>query len=420
MLEAVATALSEHGSAGWLVGGSVRDRELGRLSPDIDVVVTGDACAIARNLAKRLGVPWFTLSEEFRAYRVVGDTAHVDVAAVRGGDILTDLGERDFTVNAMAMPVGEGGTLGAVVDPFAGLSDLRAMRLCAVSERVFSDDPLRLMRAARFAHVFGLSPESALVAAIQAQAGEIRRAAPERTLTEMILTLDAGRSGDAVRLWDELGLLGALLPEFGVVDHGHLFLSLDRLEALLADPGRASRVAAGALAVRMADPVDGASGRATAMRLACLLRGVAPDRAAKVGRRLRLSSAMVSLVNTAARMAGWGPVPTALSTGQPGREAVLFLWAAAPWEPEVILLAEVAAAAGEAATAGLLEAWAARDSVGAPGLPFDGEDLMEELLLEPGPRLGQALRAARLAWESGEALTREEALVAARAAVASG
>lgn len=109
-----------------------------------------------------------------------------------------------------------------------------------------------------------------------------------------------------------------------------------------------------------------------------------------------------------------------MSTGQPGREAVLFLWAAAPWEPEVILLAEVAAAAGEAATAGLLEAWAARDSAGVPGLPFDGEDLMEELLLEPGPRLGQALRAARLAWESGEALTREEALVAARAAVASG
>ena len=215
MLGVVAAVLREHDAQGWLVGGSVRDRELGRFSPDIDVVVTGDACAISRGVARSLGVPWFALSDEFRAYRVVGEASHVDVAAVRGGDILTDLGERDFTVNAMALPIGDGGSLGDLIDPFAGLADLRAMRLRAVSERVFSDDPLRLMRAARFAHVFGLQFDPTLRQAVHKQAAEIERAAPERTLTEMILTLDAGRAGDAVRLWEGLGLLRALVPEVG-------------------------------------------------------------------------------------------------------------------------------------------------------------------------------------------------------------
>ena len=411
--------LREHDAQGWLVGGSVRDRQLGRFSPDIDVVVTGDACAISRALARALGAPWFTLSDEFCAYRVVGETSHVDVAAVRGGDILADLGQRDFSVNAMALPIGEGGTLGEVIDPFAGLADLRAMRLRAVSERVFSDDPLRLMRAARFAHVFGLLLDPPLRQAVWDQAAQIREAAPERTLTEMILTLDAGRAGDAVRLWDGLGLLRAVLPEVGGQgDIVALCASLDRLEGLLAGPASMFPVGGHAVSARLDEPVDGAFARPTALRLAGLLRDVDPGRAPQVGRRLKLSSLMMSLVETAARMARWGPLPAvAPSAARPGHEAVSFLWAAAPWEPEVILLAEAAQEGDPRTTGALLAAWAARASSGVPCLPFDGDDLMRELGLEPGPRLGNALRAARLVWEAGEATTTGQALAAARAAL---
>lgn len=417
MLGVVAAVLREHGANGWLVGGSVRDRQLGRSSPDIDVVVTGDARAIARDVAAKLRVPWFTLSTEFRAYRVVGETAHVDVAAVRGGDILADLGERDFTVNAMAMALGQEGVLGHPIDPFAGLADLRAMRLRAVSERVFSDDPLRLMRAVRFAHDFGLRFDPALQAAIREQAAEIRRAAPERTLTEMTLTLDAGRAGDAARLWGDLGLLQALLPEIAQLDINPMYALLDRLETLLAGLGKGSLATPDELTARMAEPVDGAFSRATALRMAGLLKGVDPAEAPKIGRRLRLSSAMMSLVGTAARMARWGASPATLSARRPGREAVLFLWAAVPWEPEVILLAE-AAGKGAGATHGLMDVWAERGSSGVPGFPFDGEDLMRELRLGPGPLLGGALRAARLAWEAGDAISAEQVLDVARAALA--
>ena len=103
----------------------------------------------------------------------------------------------------------------------------------------------------------------------------------------------------------------------------------------------------------------------------------------------------------------------------PGREAVLFLWEAAPWEPEVILLAAAAAAADDPVEAAekLMTLWAERAVSGAPRLPFDGVVLMRELDLAPGPELGKALRAARLAWEAGEAATVEEALAAARTAL---
>jgi tRNA nucleotidyltransferase/poly(A) polymerase len=433
MLQTVAAVLAHHGAEGWLVGGSVRHLQLGCDSPDIDLAVTGDACAIARDVARGLGSPWFALSERHGAYRVVGERAHVDVAALRGGSILADLAERDFTVNAMAKPIGAHGLLGDLADPFGGLADLAARRLAAVSQRIFEDDPLRLMRAARFGHVLGLVPTPALREAVLAQAGEVKRAAPERVATEMILTLDAGRAGDAARLWEELGLLQAVLPELGrPEERGALFEFMDSLENTLADLGTEFPAVAPRLERRLAEPIDGAVKRRTALRLAALLRDVEPAQALKAGRRLRLSSPMISLMETAARMNQRGALPQVTGVRGPGREAVLFLWASAPWEPEAILLAAAACwaeapesghVAGARATTpaeALMTTWDERAERGILRLPFDGNDLMEELGLEPGPRLGAALRAARLAWEAGEAVTAEQALAVARAALERG
>ena len=104
MLGDVADILSARGSEGWLVGGSVRDRLSGRDSPDVDVVVADDAAAVAKQVAARLRAPWFTLSERYPTYRVLGVDGHLDLTDVRGTGILDDLAERDFTVNAMAVP----------------------------------------------------------------------------------------------------------------------------------------------------------------------------------------------------------------------------------------------------------------------------------------------------------------------------
>jgi poly(A) polymerase len=422
MLAIAAAVLREHGAEGWLVGGSVRDLQLGCDSPDIDLAVTGDARAIAHDVARGSGLPWFALSERHGAFRVVGEHAHVDVAALRGGTIQADLAERDFTVNAMAMPVGPEGRLGDLEDPFGGLADLAARRLAAVSDRIFTADPLRLMRAARFAHVLGLTLSPALREAVRAQSGEVRRAAPERVATEMILTLDAGRAGDAARSWHGLGLLQAVVPE--IPEHGQqaaLFAALDRLEECLAAVPAAFPGAAPLLEKRLAEPIDGAVERRTALRFAGLLLGLSAGQALTIGRRLKLSGAMISLVETAAKMVQGAPLPKTAAGPGPGREAVLFLWASAPWEPEVVLLAAAAASAtgdcGAGSAEALMDAWAAQARGGVPRLPFDGTMLMAELDLEPGPRLGRALLAARLVWEAGEATTAAEALAAARAAL---
>jgi hypothetical protein len=107
------------------------------------------------------------------------------------------------------------------------------------------------------------------------------------------------------------------------------------------------------------------------------------------------------------------------------RSAVLFLWKAAPWEPEIVMLVAAAgssaggpAPVGDgAAAARLMDLWADRHVRGVPRPPVDGESLMRELGLAEGPLLGKALRDVRLAWEAGEARTGAEALAVARGAL---
>lgn len=432
MLQTVADILRSRGIQGWLVGGSVRDRELGRSSPDLDVVVAGDPAAVAEEIARAVGAPWFTLSERHGAYRVMGPEGHIDVAAVRGAGVLDDLAQRDFTVNAMAAPVGAGS--GGLIDPYGGLTDLQAGRLVAVSEHIFSDDPVRLMRAARFCHVLGMVPDPALASIVRAQASLLARAAPERVTAEMVLTLAEGRSGGAARLWDDLGLLRMMLPESAQVAGGAANVPtsalasnllptlglLDRLEAILLDPAMWFPEASDALTARLAQPVDGAVDRPVALRLAGLMHQMAPRQAAAAGRRLRLSSALASLLEATGRMVGNGaiPMPAPASLARPGRAVILYLWAAAPWEPEVILLTAAAQTGAATAARPLMALWSRRAAADLPAPPVDGEVIMRELGLAPGPRLGEALRAARLAWEAGEVTDPAQALEAAKGAIA--
>ncbi len=209
MLEAVAHILRRRRTQGWLVGGTVRDRESGGGSPDLDVVVADDPAAVAREIAGRLDSPWFALSARHGAYRVMGAEGHVDVAGIRGNGILDDLAQRDFTINAMAVPVDAPWGAGDRIDPFGGWTHLHEKRLVAVSDRIFIDDPLRLVRAARFCHVLGLHLDPSLEVLLRSQAAVLLRAAPERVATEMALTLSGGSSAGAFRLWAELGLVGA-------------------------------------------------------------------------------------------------------------------------------------------------------------------------------------------------------------------
>ncbi|MBN1632162.1 MAG: CCA tRNA nucleotidyltransferase, partial [Thermoleophilia bacterium] len=402
-----------------------------------------DAAAVAKDVAAALGAPWFALSERHLTYRVMGREGHIDVAAVRGGGIHDDLGERDFTVNAMALPIragrAEGGPAGAapsgpvdreaLIDPFGGLGHLQERRLVAVSDRVFSDDPLRLMRAARFCHVLGFEIDDDLGGSIRSHAPELARTAMERVAAEMVLTLAEDGSAEAVRLWRDLGLLGVVLPE--VADPGGLdatLVVLERLDDVLGRPLVWFPATADILGRSLERPVDGGMARPVALRLAGLLHRLAEAEAEGVGRRLKLSGDMISLLRTVSRCFSEPPgrrsgleerTPAFPEARMLSRAEVLFLWGAAPFEPEVILLA--AAAGAESVLPGpagrMMALWAERSARGIARPPVDGEALMSELGLEGGPLVGKALREVRLAWETGERTTIAGLLAVARDAL---
>jgi hypothetical protein len=425
--QVVAETLRRHHTQGWLVGGTVRDRQVGRFSPDLDIVVDDDPRLVAEEIAASLGSPWFALSTRHGAFRVMAAQGHVDVAALQGSGIEEDLGRRDFTVNAMAVPLPGGGLL----DPFGGSMHLRQRRLVAVSDRIFRDDPLRLMRAARFCHVLGMHLEPALEGLLRREAGLVRQAAGERITTEMVLTLAEGRSAAAARLWSDLGLLAAVLPEARPVGD---FAALARLDGFLALPRLVlAPDTVGTLVERLNRPVDGVFTRRVALRLVGLLGRLTHQEVTAVGRRLKLSGPVMSLLKTAAVCL----VPDICSmdglcaAARPGRPLISFLWAAEPWEPEILLLAAAIVSTGPARLEDhrsdlcivpapvriLFTAWAEREVHGVSPAPLDGNDLMALLGLAPGPVLGRTLREVRLAWEAGEASTREELVQSARTAL---
>ncbi|MCW3014993.1 MAG: polynucleotide adenylyltransferase/metal dependent phosphohydrolase [Solirubrobacterales bacterium] len=208
-LNAARTALRDEQV--WLVGGAVRDRLLGRDVGDVDLVVAGDVKAAARHLALSAGGPSFPLGEAFGAWRVVGPghSWQVDLCPVRDGSIEADLALRDFTVNAIAEPL-DGG---ALLDPHGGADDLRAHRLRMVNPRAFPDDPLRVLRLARFACELDLVPDPATVREARAHASSLAGIAGERVFAELKRVLSADSALDGLELMDDLGVTDAILPE---------------------------------------------------------------------------------------------------------------------------------------------------------------------------------------------------------------
>jgi tRNA nucleotidyltransferase (CCA-adding enzyme) len=211
-----------------LVGGAVRDLLLGRGRADIDLVVEGDAEA----LAATLGVAPHANHDRFGTVKVELDGHEIDIAAARsesypapgalpvvepGAGIEADLARRDFTINAMAVPLqGES----RLIDPHGGLADLEAGRLRVLHADSFKDDPTRAIRAARYAARLGLSLDEEtewLLRAtdLEAVSADRRRAELLRLAAEPTapagLELLAGWG--LLRLGPRWGALSAALPE---------------------------------------------------------------------------------------------------------------------------------------------------------------------------------------------------------------
>jgi hypothetical protein len=197
-----------------VVGGAVRDYLLGRESHDYDVTVSGRGRELAEGVARDLGARFVPLGgKEFASFRVVagrregeGEPAwELDVWDREGGSLEADLARRDFTVNAIAVAVGEGD--GALVDPFGGADDLARRRLRATTAESFRDDPLRVLRLPRFlVQLPGFEAETETVALARRSVPGLARVAGERIRDELALILGHERAHRGVAGLLEVGV----------------------------------------------------------------------------------------------------------------------------------------------------------------------------------------------------------------------
>jgi tRNA nucleotidyltransferase/poly(A) polymerase len=209
MDERIRTAVA--GVEAYVVGGAVRDELLGRPVVDVDVA-TPDPEVAARIYAGLAKGALFPLSERHGAWRVAfPDGTTVDFTPLRS-TLEDDLRSRDFTINAIAVPAAGGER----IDPLGGIPDLEAQRLRAVSDSIFADDPLRLLRAVRLEDELGFELDSHTEELVREEAGRVASPAGERILGEL-----ERLSPEGFRRADELGLLaplGGSLERLGEVD----------------------------------------------------------------------------------------------------------------------------------------------------------------------------------------------------------
>jgi poly(A) polymerase len=453
-------------SDAWIVGGSLRDELLGRPVRDVDVAVAGDPAQAARALAADVRGPVFQLSEAFGAWRVIDRRADrvYDFAPLQGDTIEADLAQRDFTINAMARPVdlealSAEPSAADLVDPLGGRADLESGTLRVLGPDAYQQDPLRTLRLARFVAELGFAADPETERLTSAAAPRATEAAGERVFGELRRLVIADGALAALELADRLGVLGAVLPELTALhgveqsDYHHLDVydhtlevlaqqievegrldelfgpDADRLRAVLAEPladeltrGQALRF--GALVHDIGKPVTRdvrADGRITFMGH----DAAGEQMVGELSRRLRTSERFARFLGALTRqhlVLGFLVHERPLDRAQVYR----YLRRTSPVEVEVTLLSCADRLAtqgrrGEEATAVHLEL--ARELMsaaldwreqGPPRVPVRGDELADELGIEPGPELGRLLGELEEAAYVGEAATREQAIAVAR------
>jgi hypothetical protein len=202
------------GEEAWVVGGAVRDELLGRDVVDLDIACR-EPKAAARAYAQRSSGAPFPLSERHGAWRVALENGRtVDFTPLPDG-IEEDLATRDFTINAIAVPLAGG----EWADPFGGRADLDGRVLRAVSPSVFEDDPLRLLRAVRLEDELGFRLDEETERLLREQAVLVDRPAGERIYAELVrLSVNGLRRAAALGLLAPLGGSEDGLERAGAVD----------------------------------------------------------------------------------------------------------------------------------------------------------------------------------------------------------
>ncbi len=230
ILEAVGAFAHKAQAEVYAVGGFVRDYLLQRLAPnhEIDFVIVGDGIHFAQSLARYLRVTQPAVFEKFgTAMLKVGEQQLEFVGArkesyredsrkpeVEAADLATDLARRDFTINAMAFALAPK-NFGALIDPFHGQEDLaaRSIRTPLEPAATFNDDPLRIMRAIRFATQLQFEIAPGTFAAMTAMRERLGIISQERITDELLKIIAAQRPAYGFELMDKCRVLEIVLPE---------------------------------------------------------------------------------------------------------------------------------------------------------------------------------------------------------------
>ena len=377
-MRALSRSLSQAGQRGWIVGGAARDLRLGRAVAEVDVAVDTDPGPLAEEL-ERAGMGRCVLLSEAspRVFRVAG-RREIDLARVEGGSIDRDLGRRDFTVNAIALEIPGGRWL----DPFGGIRDLEAGRLRAVAAANFAEDPVRVLRAARFIATHGLLPDHGTSRAGRQSAPRLAQVAPERLRVEWIKILEAERAAPALA-W--AARIGALAPALGVPT-----AAVRRLASTRSRLDRPS--------VRRAD-----LGARRAIRLALLAAGLDLNPAAAAA---WLGSRRFSR-DEASQTARLLDLVQSARAARSDRELWAWIRDAASRTPEALTLLNLLLPGrnGRNRRRALERRWKSARR----GLQVSGSDVLAWTGIGPGPRVGAVLRDLEVEILRGAVRTRSQA-----------
>ena len=430
----------------YLVGGSVRDALSGRRGHDIDLVTMLSGLDVARQIANALDGAYYPIDPDRKTGRALvhyDDRDYIiDVASLRGDDLLADLRARDFTINAIASPLT---ALDRIYDPLDGLDDLfqkRIMKQC--SSDSIQSDPIRALRAIRQSLELKLRFDKDVVAGCKAAGPSLvgdtgKLIQPERTRDELFKILSGPRPAGGLRLLHTLNLLEKVVPfELPVEALGEAFILTESLDNLIfaISPQRsdnsASQLVLG-LAVMILDRnrsqlqeylgyvYGDARARATLLLTAAFSLPISTDFSIWVN-WLNLSNKEADFLNRL--HAGQGlnlfsaPPPSDRDlhrffqiTGDAGPASALLNLAAYLAANRTRMDSEIWGNLLESYAAPINNAYFNRyEEVITPVPLLTGDELMHQFKLKPGKVIGDLIRQLTEAQAAGEVRTREEAL----------
>ena len=236
LFKLISKTAEDSGLSVYIVGGYVRDLLMKRAAPtDIDFVTEGSGIALAQSVAaaidpetkvsvfKTYGTAMFRyqgLELEFVGARKESyNNAESRNPSVEQGTLEDDQKRRDFTINAMAISLNQE-SFGELVDPFHGVEDMekRILRTPLEPEQTYSDDPLRMMRAVRFAATLGFSIEENSLEAIKKEAHRIKIVTIERIMVEFNKIMLSEKPSTGLKIMKDTGLLGLIIPELTALE----------------------------------------------------------------------------------------------------------------------------------------------------------------------------------------------------------